>query len=93
MIPETITMKVIRKEAIERDKNRLKLLDLENINIYMLGRRKGTRKGKRKTNRKTSNEEMKISCIGNSFENLAINQSRQSDGRWSWNVESSIFFF
>lgn len=68
MIPETITMKVIRKEAIERDKNRLKLLDLENINIYMLGRRKGTRKGKRKTNRKTSNEEMKISCIGNSFE-------------------------
>lgn len=76
MIPEAITMKVTRKEAIERDKNRLKLLDLENINIYMLGRREGTRKGKRKTNRKMSNEEMKISCIGNCFEKFGYKQEQ-----------------
>lgn len=48
MIPKTKGMKLTKKEYIERDKNRLKNLGLKNINIYMLGRRKGTRKRERK---------------------------------------------
>lgn len=68
MIPKTIGMKVTKKENMKRVKNRLKNLGLKNTNIYILGRRIGIRKDERKASGEMRNEEMKISCVGNSFE-------------------------